>query len=334
VEGDWAERRRVTREHIDFTLALLYFVQHDESIPEKERVEWQRWGLPRDEFTDNGNVPYEIYMRETRRMVGRSVFTENDARTAPDLKRAPVHMDSIGITDWFLDSHPCTPEKVPGSMWEGELLLNNITVPGQVSWRCLLPADLDNLIVPVCLSASHLGWGAIRLEPAWMSYGESAAHAIVMALRAGIAPAEVKSDALLRRLAESGIMLSFFNDVEKHARAPWYAAVQYLGTQGYFGSYDARALDSLTETLARAWIARAALRAEAGKYSATPHAQQIWRAEQQGDKPIMAREFANQLAALSNDIASLLEKFDIAPDSPITRGDAARLIFAATAKLK
>ena len=83
-------------------------------------------------------MPYEIYMRETRRVMGRAIFTAHDARPGDGLKRAPVHADSIGVTDWFLDSHPCTPRKIEGGEWEGELLLNNITTPGQVSWRCLL----------------------------------------------------------------------------------------------------------------------------------------------------------------------------------------------------
>ncbi len=338
ANGDWATRHRVTRDHLEFTLALLYFLQNDESIPDSTRRQWREWGLPKDEFPDHGHMPYEVYMRETRRIAGRAIFTEHDARRAADLKRAPVHADSIGITDWFLDSHACTAEKVPGSLWEGELLLNNITVPGQVSWRCLLPERFDNLIVPGCLSSSHIGWGAIRLEPTWMSLGEAAAHAIVAALRGKVTPAEIDTDALVRLLAERGIMVAFFNDVEKHVAAPWYSAVQYLGTQGYFGSYDARPLEPLTDKLADAWVARSRDLAHRAKVDATQVARAVWRAELAAGDPVTAADFAKRLEIVLGAvpprrvIPGLLEKLGISPSAPITRADACRLIYTLTSK--
>ncbi|MCA9050152.1 MAG: FAD-dependent oxidoreductase, partial [Planctomycetaceae bacterium] len=248
-----------------------------------------------DEFADNGHMPYEIYIRETRRIMGRAIFTEQDARPADGLKRAPVHADSIGVTDWFLDSHPCTPRKIEGNEWEGELRLNNITTPGQVSWRCLLPEGFENFIVPVCLSSSHVGWGAIRLEPAWMSYGESAAHAIVLALRNEITPARLDADRLVRHLADHGILLSFFNDVRQNAHKPWYAAVQYLGTQGFFGSYDALPGEPLRQPLAEAWAKLAGAVSKKQPRDATADARDSWQAEQKGGEPITAAAFAQML---------------------------------------
>lgn len=325
VEGDWTTRQRITRVHAEFTLALLYFFQTDESIAPALRKKWQMWGLPKNEFQDNGHTPYEVYMRETRRIKGRAVFTENDARPAPGLKRAPVHADAIGITDWFLDSHACTPKKVEGSMWEGELLLNNITTPGQVSWQCLLPVEIDNLVVPVCLSSSHIGWGAIRLEPAWMSYGEAAAHAVVIALQGRTTPAEVNIERLQHKLAREGFMLSFFNDVEKHTEARWYDSLQYLGTQGYFGSYDARPLEPLTDKLADAWAARTRGLMGPSTASATQAAQTIWKAEQLTGSSTTAAELARRLGDEAQ-TSSWLKKLSLVPDDIITRADACRLI--------
>lgn len=329
VEGDWETRRLVTREHVEFTLALLYFLQTDDSIEPSLRAKWRAWGLPKDEFAGNGHVPYEIYMRETRRVMGRAIFTEHDARPAADLKRAPVHADSIGITDWFLDSHACAPRKTGDSHWEGELLLNNITTPGQVPWRCLLPEGIDNLLVPVCLSSSHIGWGAIRLEPAWMSYGESAAHAIVLALRENQAPAQLDAGALVRHLARSGLMLAFFNDVEKHTRKPWYAAVQYLGAQGFFGSYDALPGKPLSQPLAAVWAAHTAALWQKKERDATTAARQSWQAEQQGGEPVTAAEFAQKLdsACATDRFTKQLELLEIDPGQPIHRANACRLIF-------
>jgi hypothetical protein len=333
VEGDWAERRRVTREHVEFTLALMYFLQTDESIRPDLRAQWREWSLPKDEFADNGHMPHEIYMRETRRITGRAIFTEHDARPAEGLKRAPVHADSIGITDWFLDSHACTRRKVEDSHWEGELLLNNITTPGQVSWRCLLPDGIDNLLVPVCLSSSHIGWGAIRLEPAWMSYGESAAHAIVIAQRRNIAPAALDADALVRHLAASGILLAFFNDVKDSEHKPWYPAMQYLGTQGFFGSYDVLPGKPLRLPLAKVWAKHTTAMLQKHSRDANTAARECWKAEQQSGERITALAFAQMLdqACETDRFTKQLASLEIAPDASIHRANACRLIFAATA---
>jgi len=331
VEGDWAKRQHVREAHAQLTMSLLYFLQTDESIPEAIRNNWRNWGLPKDEFPDNDHLPYEIYMRETRRIIGREVFTEHDALPVTGMKRAPLHPDSIGITEWFLDSHACTPEKVPGSIWEGELLLKNITVPGQVSWRTLLPVDLDNLLVPVCLSSSHIGWGAIRLEPTWMALGEAAAWGIILAARDETPPAAVNTDSIQRQLAEQRVMLSFFNDVEHDTHTDWYAAIQYLGTQGYFGSYDALPTMPLLLPLAESWASHTAARLRGEKPAATAAACTQWQAETKGGEPISARDFARLLDAACNTthFSEQLPILVIEPDAPIHRANACRLIFSA-----
>ena len=335
VEGDWATRQRIVDEHARMTRGLIYFMQHDPSVPEATRRGWQEWGLPRDEFADNGNLPYEIYARETRRIVGRAIFTENDARPAPRLKRAPVQSDAISITEWFLDSHACTPEHVPGSDWEGELLLHYVTVPGQISYRTLLPQGLDNLLVPVCASSTHIGWGAIRLEPTWMSLGEAAAHATVFAVQEKKMPAALDVDRLVRKLAERRVMLSFFNDVEVDPREPWYPAVQYFGTQGFFGSYDARPLEALTVPLARAWAEAAVQQVRGENVDRTERARRMQATEEKGGAPLTVEEFgavlaqAFKAAGLPLPIDGLVSELQLARDVRISRGTACRLLFAA-----
>jgi hypothetical protein len=192
-----------------------------------------------------------------RDLRARARFTENDARPAAGLRRAPIHADAISITEWFLDSHACAPERMEGSMYEGQLLLNHITFPGQISFRTTLPQGLDNLLVPVYASASHVAWGAIRLEPTWMSMAEAEACAAVIGLRDGEPPARIDSDRLVRSLAERRLMISFFNDVEVDPREPWWPAVQYFGTQGFFGSYEADPLGVATEPMAARRLLRA-----------------------------------------------------------------------------
>ncbi len=291
VEGDWATRRAVAREHAELTLHLLYFLQNDPSIDPADQTWLREWGLPKDEFPDNGHLPYEIYMRETRRIVGRAVFTEHDARRVSGMERAPVHADSISATEWFIDSHSCTNDRVPGSKREGEIQLKNLSVPGQVPFATMLPDELDNLLVPVCLSSSHVGWGTIRLEPTWMSLGEAAAWAVIVAARTQSSPASVDRATLLLHLAEQRVMLTFFNDLGNCTHQNWYPAFQYLGTCGYFGSYDARPGDPLGESLAEAWASHTAKLLRGDTVDPTTAATHHLKLESQTDNPINLHHF-------------------------------------------
>jgi hypothetical protein len=334
VEGDWKTRRAVADRHRDAALGLLYFRQTNPSVPQALREEWQKVGLPKDEFADNGHTPYEVYARETRRIVGRAVFSEHDARLAPKLKRAPVHADAVSITEWFLDSHACTPRSVEGSELEGMVMLKNQTFPGQVSYQTLLPKEFDNLVVPVCLSATHVGWGTIRLEPTWMSIGEAAACALALAKQRGVPASQVDSVALSRLLAERRVMLSFFNDIEGKENESWYPAIQFLGTQGYFATYDALPAEPLRKPLADSWLDLSRNRWQGKHSDPTTIAQSIHKAEQQQGPTVTAQDFAQRLAdALpaqqhpSTSPAQFLAELQIPTDKPLTRATTCRLIF-------
>jgi hypothetical protein len=334
IQGDWPERARITQRFREVTLGLLHFRQNDPSVPEEERRRWREYGLSGNEYPDNGNVPYEIYVREGRRVVGHGVFTEHDAQLAPGLDRAPVHTDSISITEWFMDSHACTDQRIEGSKLEGEVMLKNQTFPGQVPFRTIFSSELDNLMVPVCLSASHIGWGTIRLEPTWMSIGEAAGYAASMAARKQVAPAQIESDALVRLLAKKGVMISFFNDVEGREYAPWYPAVQYLGTKGFFATYEARPDELLGVQLMDVWIAMAAVLVQKGEYNVAEWAQKVLKAEE-GGKQADGQEFIHRLEIVAQgsgfvqgQIRSIVHQMDIHAGGKITRGDACRILFA------
>ncbi|MSU73423.1 MAG: FAD-dependent oxidoreductase [Opitutus sp.] len=257
-EADWPKRREILQRHRDHALGFLWFLQHDEAVPASLREKAATYGLARDEFTDNGHVPWEMYVREARRLVGRYIFKEHDGTIAPGLQRAPIHRDSIAITEWGMDSHSVSMEMTPGSRREGKILLTELTRPGQVPFRCLLPPAHDNLLVPVCLSATHVGWGTIRLEPTWMHVSESAAYAAVLAIRDGIAPAKIKVAMLQRHLVEHGVMISFFNEFDMATHEAWVSAVQFLGAKWFFASYDARPLEPLDAKTAVIWAGIAA----------------------------------------------------------------------------
>lgn len=255
-EASWPERERIIARHRDFALGLMWFLQNDESVPEKQRAGFRQWGLAKDEFTDNGHIPYEMYVREARRIVGRYVFKEQDNSLAPGLGRTPIMSDSVAITDWYMDSHACTTDSRPGFHYDGKLILTEESRPAQVPYRALLPQGVDNLLVPVCLSATHVAWGAIRLEPVWMQTGEAAGFAAALAHRAKIAPAALDPRVLVRTLCERGQMVSFFNDMKAGGPEPWAAAAQYFGTLGFFADYDLRADEPLSRETAQAWAAK------------------------------------------------------------------------------
>jgi hypothetical protein len=179
-----------------------------------------------------------------------------------DNGRAPVHADSIGITEFSLDSLACTTERLPaaGALCDGQLFQMEVSRPGQVPFGVLLPRELDNLLVVTTVSATHVGWGTVRQTPTLMHLAESAAWAVVLAAQQKIAPAGISGGGLQRTLVARGVMITFFNDFDMGAREPWVPAVQYFGARGFFPGYDARPAELLDPTTAAAWaeIARVA----------------------------------------------------------------------------
>ncbi|MBL9199153.1 MAG: FAD-dependent oxidoreductase [Opitutaceae bacterium] len=284
-----AARRAIERRHVDHALGLMWFLQNDPAVPAAIRAQAAEWGLAADEFSARGHVP-PMYVREARRLAGRAVFTENDARLAPGLARAPVRADSIGITEFSLDSLACTMERRPGTLCDGQLFQMEASRPGQVGFGVMLPRAIENLIVVNPMSATHVGWGAVRQTPTLMHLAESAAWAVVLAARTGRAVAAVGVDALQRHLAARGVMLAFFNDVDMNIRDPWISAVQYLGTKGFFGSYDARPADPLSAAVARLWVAAVGSIARAD-HDAMALARAVRAAETAPSPPISRGEF-------------------------------------------
>lgn len=332
VEGGWKERREVLQQYKNEVNGLLYFRQNDSSLPAEVREHWRKYGLAKDEFPGNDHIPYDIYVREARRLRGKVVFTQHDALLAEGLHRAPIHTDSMTATDWFLDSHACTEKTIPGSKEEGHVMLRSETVPGQVPLALLFPSEPVNLIVPVCLSASHIGWGAIRLEPVWMSVGEAAAWLVIQAVKQNTDPPAVNADMLVRHLAQQRFLLSFFNDIEGRESASWYPAIQYLGTKGFFGSYEALADQKLTTVLAKRWAEQLKNWRDTGNWKANEEAKQTLKAESMDGDPVSADVFSKtigQAVRLPGQAESWLKTLSIKKEAILSRGDAARIIFEA-----
>ncbi|MGC3970923.1 MAG: FAD-dependent oxidoreductase [Pirellulales bacterium] len=319
VEADAATRKRLEDECWQTTLALLYFLQNDLTVPELVRRGWQEYGLAKDEFVDNGNRPYEMYVREARRIVGRKIFKQQDAMLAP-----ACCVRRCMPTPWRPPSGTwiATParSRTPGGLDEGKFMLHHQTFPGQIPYASLLPQGVDNLLVPVCLSATHVAWGTVRLEPVWMQTGEAAGVAAALAHREKTPPARVDADRLIRELSRRRFLLSFFNDLEVAAEHPVVEAAQYFGTQGFFHHYDAKLNLPLNGATARAWAA-GLKRLLAG--SANP-------AQLVGD--VHQAEAESKTTTLTTaEFYALLSKSPPAESSselPLERGEALRIMFA------
>ena len=296
IEGDWKARQQIMDEHWEATLGLLYFLQNDPSVPETVRRAWLDFGLAKDDFADNDHRPYEMYIREARRIVGRAVFTEHDATLAPGLLRAPMHADSVAMTEWYLDTHSCTTARVHGGLDEGKMMLEQETFPGEIPYRCLLPLGVDNLLVPVCLSATHVAWGTVRLEPVFMQTGEAAGLAAALAVKNKTTPAQIDPDQLVRALCERRSMVAFFNDVDVSAHEPWIGAVEYFGAKGFFHDYNAHATEPLKSATGEAWADGLAKLLQ-GKLDPNALAHTVAEAEHSAGKEMTEAEFAALLPA-------------------------------------
>jgi hypothetical protein len=278
-EASWADREKIIDRHKNFGLGLIWFLQNDKSVSETKRAEYREWGLAKDDFPDNGHIPYEMYVREARRIVGRYLLTENDGVLATDYARTPIHEDSVAVTDWYMDSHSCTLDSKPGFKYDGKLILTEESRPMQIPYRALLAQGVDNLLVPVCLSSTHVAWGAIRLEPVWMQTGEAAGVAAALAKREKTTPAQLNQDLLLRTLVTRRHLVSFFNDIKVDAKDPRIPAAEYFATKGFFHDYNARLDEPLKSSTAQIWT-EAFTQLRTRKLDATATARAVAKSEQ------------------------------------------------------
>ncbi len=206
-EADYRARERIFRQHFDYQLGFYWHVANSPDIPEPYRRAYQRWGLPRDEFLDTGHWPHQLYVREARRTVSDYVLTEHDCRCQ---RRAE---DPVGMGSYNMDSHNCSRFVKVENGRARVLNEGDVQVPSDgpygISYRSIVPrrGECENLLVPVCLSASHIAYGSVRMEPVFMVLGESAAVASSQALDRRCSAQELPYAALRERLLADGQVL-------------------------------------------------------------------------------------------------------------------------------
>lgn len=177
-EATYARREEIARDHENYIRGFITFLATSPRVPENLRKEMQRWGPAKDEFPDTGGWPYQLYVREARRLIGEMVMTEAHCRYKE------LAQDSVGLAAYNMDSHNCQRiVKNRRAENEGDVQVPPMK-PYPISYRALIPKanECENLFVPVCLSASHIAYGSIRMEPVFMIMGQSAATAACIAI--------------------------------------------------------------------------------------------------------------------------------------------------------
>ena len=205
-EGSYERRREIIREHETYQKGWLYFIANDPRVPAEVQEKMREWGLPKDEFADNGNWSRQLYIREARRMMGQYVMTENEL-----MKKWPTP-ESVGMGSYSIDSHNVqryiTPEGFVQN--EGDIGIGT-KGPYEIAYGALVPkrGQGDNLLVPVCVSSTHIAFGSMRMEPVFMILGQSAATAAALAIDAGQPVQAVPYSQLRERLLQDGQILEY-----------------------------------------------------------------------------------------------------------------------------
>jgi FAD dependent oxidoreductase len=192
------ERLALAKKHEHWQRGLLWTLQNHPRVPEKIRKQYSQWGLPKDEFTDNNNWPHQLYVREGRRMVSDFVMTQHHCA-----RKQPVP-ESIGLAAYTIDSHAVQRYVKDGMVKNEGDVQAGIPGPYPVSYRAIVPkkGECENLLVPWSLSASHMAFGSIRMEPVFMILAQSAATAADIAVDRGVSVQEVPYEDLRKKLLE------------------------------------------------------------------------------------------------------------------------------------
>jgi len=200
----YSQRAQMRSAYVNYTAGLLYYLANDEQVPAILRQALGIWGLAKDEFTDNGNWPYQLYVREGRRMIGSFVLTQKDVQT--DLSKS----DSIGVGSYNIDSHSVQRFIDANGNIQNEGLIDTASKPYEIPYRVMLPTRSDprNLLVSVCVSSSHVAFSSLRVETVYMTLGQAAGTAASRAAVFNTDMRDIDVAALQQVLSADGSILN------------------------------------------------------------------------------------------------------------------------------
>ena len=238
----WEWRDRYAKRLQEYITGLLWFAQNDKALPEHFRKACLEWGFAKDEYTDNDNFPRQVYVREGRRFEGEYFFTANDAIPVGPGMRPPLHSNSITASHYALDSH-AVRKREPGKV-HLDGFLSYPSAVYTVPYGVIVPKGVDNLLIPVPVSGSHIGFSTLRMEPCWMAMGQAAGIAASICIDNQTKIKNVPINILQNKLIQQKSTLYYFRDIT--IDSPDFELVQYMGLRGYLPGWEAR-LDAIVD---------------------------------------------------------------------------------------
>lgn len=306
-DADYATRKKIFDRVWSYNEGYFWFLQNDEEVPEKMREETRQFGFAKDEFTDNDFRPWQVYVRQGRRIFGEYRLTEKDGEVV-ELERTKIQPDSIGIAEYPFDSHACHKFD-PGHPGVREGYFYIAHPPIQIPYGVIVPQKIDGLLVSVACSATHVGYQTIRMEPVFMQLGQAAGTAAHIAIASNLAPRTISPAALQRRLAQDGCVVTYYSDLKSDD--PDFAGFQFLGARALNPGYNATPDHKLTQAAAARKLARI-----------FAHSKIEWNAPETSEDPLTSRS----LAALVRGTLPINGELD---DRPIVLRDFARIMYQA-----
>lgn len=253
--ADWKWRDAFAQRLRDYTLGLFYFAQNDPELPEAFRAECLKWGLAKDEYTDNGNFPRQVYVREGRRIEGEHLFMAKDSLPLTPGGRPPLYANSITASHYAIDSH-AHHKREPGRV-HLDGFLSHPTKPYTVPYGVIVPKKVEGLLMPVPVSATHLGFGTLRMEPCWMAMGQAAGTSAAICVRGNQLPRAVDAATLHHELLKQKAIVVYYTDVARDH--PHFAALQFFGARGFIPEWTATLDKPATAADASTWSKWAAV---------------------------------------------------------------------------
>ena len=247
--ADWKWRDKFAKRLKEYTIGLLWFAQNDKGLPEQFKKDALEWGFAKDEYQDNDNFPRQVYVREGRRLHGKHIFTANDALPVANGKRPPIYSSSITASHYALDSHAARKRE------KGKMALDGFfsypSAPYTVPYEVVVPESIDNLLIPVPASATHVGFSTLRMEPCWMALGQAAGIAASVAIDCETSVADAPIQKIQEELLNAGATLIYFKDLS--VTDPDFKIAQDMALKGYLPEWNANLDSMLDASTAQRW---------------------------------------------------------------------------------